>query len=62
VREPLGHETLLYWTTEAGPVVSRLSGGPAPEPGTAASLHFEFEKLRWFDPQSERALETNGAG
>jgi len=62
VREPLGNETLLYWTTEAGPLVSRLSGGPAPEPGAAASLHFDFEKLRWFDPQSERALETNGAG
>ena len=62
VREPLGNETLLHWSTEVGPVVSRLTGGAAPEPGTAASLSFGFEKLCWFDPQSERALETNGAG
>jgi multiple sugar transport system ATP-binding protein len=57
VREPLGNETLLHWSTEAGPLVSRLAGARAPEPGTRAALHFAFERLRWFDPQSEKALE-----
>ena len=56
VREPLGNETLLHWNTEAGPLVSRLAGERAPEPGTAATLHFAFDALRWFDPQSEAAL------
>jgi multiple sugar transport system ATP-binding protein len=57
VREPLGNETLLHWSTEAGPLVSRLAGEAAPEPGARVSLHFAFDKLRWFDPESERALE-----
>jgi multiple sugar transport system ATP-binding protein len=57
VREPLGNETLLYWTTAAGPVVSRLSGGgPAPEPGARGRLAFRFDKLRWFDPETKLAL------
>jgi multiple sugar transport system ATP-binding protein len=57
VREPLGNETLLHWSTEAGPLASRLAGGHAPEPGARAALHFGFDKLRWFDPESETALE-----
>jgi multiple sugar transport system ATP-binding protein len=57
VREPLGNETLLYWKTAAGPVISRVTGEPAPEVGATTSLHFGFEKLRWFDVETERALE-----
>ena len=60
VREPLGNETLLHWSTEAGPLVSRLAGGRAPEVGTAGALHFAYAVLRWFDPESEVALD--GAG
>ena len=59
VREPLGNETLLHWSTEAGPLVSRLAGERAPDPGTNATLHFAYSALRWFDPESEAAL--NGA-
>jgi multiple sugar transport system ATP-binding protein len=62
VREPLGTETLLHWNTEAGPLISRLAGQRAPEPGTASQLHFAFDKLRWFDPQSERSLESGASG
>jgi multiple sugar transport system ATP-binding protein len=57
VREPLGNETLLHWSTDAGPLVSRLAGAGALEPGTRAALHFAFDRLRWFDPRSEKALE-----
>ena len=58
VREPLGNETLLHWSTEAGALVSRLAGERAPEPGAQATLHFSFDKLRWFDPETEQALES----
>ena len=57
VREPLGNETLLYWSTPAGPVVSRLTGEPPPAEGARATLHFRPDRLRWFDPGTERALE-----
>jgi multiple sugar transport system ATP-binding protein len=56
VREPLGNEELLYWTTAAGPVVSRLSGSRGPDEGARAALHFRFDRASWFDPESERAL------
>ena len=56
VREPLGNEELLYWSTSAGPVISRLTGEKGPDPGQTATLHFRFEKLRWFDPETELAL------
>ncbi len=62
VREPLGNEILLHWSTPAGPLVSRLAGDAAPEPGARAVLHFAFEKLRWFDPESEKALENGLQG
>ena len=56
VREPLGNETLLHWSTDAGPLISRLAGERAPEIGATGTLHFAFDQLRWFDPQSEEAL------
>ena len=57
VREPLGNEELLYWSTPAGAVVSRLSGDSGPAEGERATLHFRYDRLRWFDPESENALE-----
>ncbi len=57
VREPLGNEELLYWNTPAGAVVSRLSGDSGPAEGERATLHFRYERLRWFDPETEMALE-----
>ncbi len=57
VREPLGNETLLYWSTAAGPVVSRLAGDAAPAVGERAVLHFVEDRLRWFDSETGAALE-----
>ena len=57
VSEPLGSEALLYWSTPAGPLVSRLIGDAAPAEGERATLHFSAECLRWFDPESGRALD-----
>jgi multiple sugar transport system ATP-binding protein len=56
VREPLGNEVLLYWSTPAGPLVSRVAGEPGPAVKENAQLHFRYEQLRWFDPESEKAL------
>ncbi|HEY3217035.1 MAG TPA: sn-glycerol-3-phosphate ABC transporter ATP-binding protein UgpC [Candidatus Eisenbacteria bacterium] len=57
VREPLGNEVLLYWNTPAGPVTSRVAGEAGPAQGEKAKLHFRFEKLHWFDPESSRAID-----
>ena len=57
VREPLGSETLLYWSTPAGNVVSRLGDEPTPSVGESATLHFRGERLRWFDPETEMAID-----
>jgi multiple sugar transport system ATP-binding protein len=57
VREPLGNEVLVHWSTPLGPMISRVPGQHAPAEGHNASLHFAYEKLRFFDPASERALD-----
>jgi len=56
VCEPLGNETLVYWRTPAGPVISRQPGSAHPAVGTAALLGAPIEALHLFDPGSERAL------
>ncbi len=61
LREPLGNEVLVHWRTAAGPLVSRIAGGGAPEVGEAATLHFAFDCLRFFDPGTERALDGPAA-
>uniref|UniRef100_A0A832I1W6 sn-glycerol-3-phosphate ABC transporter ATP-binding protein UgpC n=1 Tax=Eiseniibacteriota bacterium TaxID=2212470 RepID=A0A832I1W6_UNCEI len=60
VREPLGNEVLVHWSTPLGELVSRVPGQRAPDVGEAATLHFPHDKLRFFDPETERAL--NGVG
>jgi ABC-type sugar transport system ATPase subunit len=57
VREPLGNETLLYWASPAGAVVSRLAGDAGPAEGERASLHFRYDRLRWFDPETGATIE-----
>jgi multiple sugar transport system ATP-binding protein len=57
VREPLGNEALLYWSTPAGAVVTRLAGDSTPAEGEGATLHFRYDRLRWFDSESGAALD-----
>ncbi|HTK30620.1 MAG TPA: sn-glycerol-3-phosphate ABC transporter ATP-binding protein UgpC [Candidatus Saccharimonadaceae bacterium] len=54
--EPLGSETLAYWATEAGTLVSRLPGARAPRIGEPATLHAAFTRLHAFEAESGRAL------
>ena len=56
VREPLGNEVLLYWTTPAGAVVSRLAGSAGPAVGEKARLHAPFDRLHWFEVDSGAAI------
>jgi len=56
VCEPLGNETLVYWKTAGGPVVSRQPGLDVPRMGDRALLVAPFPALRFFDSATERAL------
>ncbi len=56
VREPLGNEVLLYWSTPLGELVSRIPGQTAPRSEESVEIHFAFRKLHFFDPTSEKAL------
>ena len=62
VAEPLGNEVLVYWSTAAGTLISRVPGSRAPEAGSNARLHVAAAKLHLFDPETERALDRAGAG
>jgi multiple sugar transport system ATP-binding protein len=62
VCEPLGNETLVYWRTPLGPVISRQSGSAAPRVGEQATLRAPFGRLHLFDPTSERALIERAPG
>jgi len=57
VREPLGNEVLVHWTTPVGSLLSRIPGQVAPAVGENRTLHFASEKLHLFDPKTEQALD-----
>jgi multiple sugar transport system ATP-binding protein len=59
VREPLGNEVLVHWTSPFGPLVSRVPGQTAPAVGEEARLHFAFDKVHLFDAENEQALEIH---
>jgi len=61
VVEPLGNEVLVHWTSPLGALVSRVQGQVAPAVGEGAPLHFTFEKLHFFDPDGEEALDGRAA-
>jgi multiple sugar transport system ATP-binding protein len=56
VREPLGNETLVHWTSPVGSLVSRVPGQSAPDVGASATLHCPLAKIHLFDTASERSL------
>ncbi len=56
VREPLGHETLIYISTDAGEVIAKADGRAPPEVGETVSLSAAPENIHVFDAQSGQAL------
>ena len=50
--EPLGSETLVHWTSDVGPLVSRVASGPAPAVGETAALAARPENALLFDASS----------
>jgi multiple sugar transport system ATP-binding protein len=62
VREPLGNEVLVHWKSPVGELLSRVPGNGAPPVGENARLHFAPERLHFFDPTSERALDQVPVG
>ena len=56
VREPLGNETLVHWTSALGALVTRVPGQESPAVGSDAQLHYAFAKLHLFDAATEQAL------
>jgi multiple sugar transport system ATP-binding protein len=57
VREPLGNEVLVHWTSPFGALISRVPGQSAPAEGEQARLHFAFDRIHLFDAESERTLD-----
>ena len=56
VCEPLGNETLVYWHTPAGQVLSRMPGTRVPKAGEKATLTAPFAAVHAFDATSEKRI------
>ncbi|KMW59381.1 Maltose/maltodextrin transport ATP-binding protein MalK [Candidatus Rhodobacter oscarellae] len=56
LREPLGHETLIYVTTEMGEFIAKADGRRPPEVGATVRLGAEQENLHIFDAETGSAL------
>lgn len=56
VREPLGHETLIYVDTPSGEIIAKASGKTPPEVGAHVTLSADLENLHVFDAETGLAL------
>ena len=56
LREPLGHETLIYVGTAAGEVIAKADGRTPPEVGEAVRLGALPENMHVFDAKTGEAL------
>jgi len=56
VCEPLGNETLIYWHTPAGLVLSRAPGTRIPAAGEKATLVAPFTAVHTFDATTEKRV------
>jgi multiple sugar transport system ATP-binding protein len=54
--EPLGLETLLYFSVGNDVVCARVDPDTAPSPNQQAKLSIDMDKVHIFDPQTEQAL------
>ncbi len=50
--EPLGSETLVHWAGPTGRLVSRITSGAVPAPGTVSALAARPDRMLLFDPAS----------
>ena len=56
VREPLGHETLIYVGVEGQEVIAKADGRTPPEVGAEVSLTADAENLHVFDAETGASL------
>ena len=56
VREPLGHETLIYISTPVGEYVAKADGRNPPDVGAIVSLGSQPDNLHFFDAETGSAL------
>ena len=56
VREPLGHETLIYVGTPSGEIIAKADGRTPPDVGATVKLSALPENLHVFDAGSGEAL------
>jgi multiple sugar transport system ATP-binding protein len=56
VREPLGHETLIYVGTPNGDVIAKADGRTPPEVGETVQLGAAPENMHVFDAETGEAL------
>ena len=56
VREPLGHETLIYVGTKGGEIIAKADGRHPPEVGNSVHLGAAAENIHVFDAESGMSL------
>jgi multiple sugar transport system ATP-binding protein len=56
--ELLGNEILLHASSLGSRLIARVAPQPLPAPGEVVDLVFDLDKLHFFDPETERALEA----
>lgn len=56
VREPLGHETLIYVTTKSGEFVAKADGRHPPDVGATVRLGADLQNLHMFDAATGATL------
>jgi len=56
VIEPMGNEIVFYATAGETNLVARVAPTVSPEVGRAVTLHFDVDKLHFFDEESEETL------
>jgi len=59
--EPLGSETLVHWTSEAGTHVSRVTSGDVPAAGRSGALGARPDGVLLFDPATGASLLASEA-
>jgi multiple sugar transport system ATP-binding protein len=54
--EPMGSESLVYFTTGSGSLIARFQGDHIFHLGENVSVHFDLDKVTLFDPSTEAVI------